>query len=172
MIANYIEEENKEIFTVVELFENVIIEFKDEIFKNIAQHINLEDQIYSNFLEDDLIRKHITFLILRDLNRKSWNLWDNEFQNYNDNLFDKLLNENKNLVNFHVLTQYEFFNQWKSLKKYANKKNVKILGDIPIYVNHDSADVWLNQDMFEIDENYEMEYISGAVPDSFNLEGQ
>ena len=125
-----------------------VYRFKDEIFKNIAQNINLEDQIYSNFLEDDLIRKHITFLILRDVNRKSWNLWDNEFQNYNDNLFDKLLNENKNLVNFHVLTQYEFFNQWKLLKQYANKKNVKILGDIPIYVNHDSADVWLNQDMF------------------------
>ena len=66
-----------------------VYRFKDEIFKNIAQHINLEDQIYSNFLEDDLIRKHITFLILRDVNRKSWNLWDNEFQNYNDNLFDK-----------------------------------------------------------------------------------
>ena len=152
-------------------YENVY-KFKDEIFKNISQNINLEDQIYSNFLEDDLIRKHITFLILRDLNRKSWNLWDNEYQNYNDNLFDKLLKKNKNFVNFHVLTQYEFFNQWKSLKQYANNKNVNILGDIPIYVNHDSADVWLNKDMFEIDENFEMEYVSGAVPDSFNVEGQ
>ena len=73
------------------------------------------------------------------------NILDNQYQNYDDNLFDKLLNESKNLVNFHVLTQYEFFNQWKSLKQYANKKNVKILGDIPIYVNHDSADVWALQ---------------------------
>ena len=149
-----------------------VYRFKDDIFKNVSKNINLQDKIFSSFLDDSLIRKHITFLILKDLNQKSWNEWDNIYQEYSDDLFDKLFTENTELVNFHVLTQYEFFNQWGSLKKYANDKNVKILGDIPIYVNHDSADVWLNKEMFELDETGNMELVSGAVPDSFNMEGQ
>ena len=149
-----------------------VYKFKDDIFKNVSKNINLQDKIFTSFLDDDLIKKHITFLILKDLNQKSWNEWDKVHQDYSDDLFDKLLIENTELVNFHVLTQYEFFNQWKSLKKYANDKNVQILGDIPIYVNHDSADVWLNKEMFELDETGNMELVSGAVPDSFNMEGQ
>ena len=61
---------------------------------------------------------------------------------------------------------------WKKLKNYANLNNVSILGDIPIYVNHNSADVWLNKALFDLDENNQMGYVSGAVPDDFTVEGQ
>ena len=60
----------------------------------------------------------------------------------------------------------------EKLKNYANLNNVSILGDIPIYVNHNSADVWLNKDLFDLDENNQMGYVSGAVPDDFTVEGQ
>ena len=52
------------------------------------------------------------------------------------------------------------------------KKHIHILGDIPIYVNHNSADVWLNKEIFELDKHGEMSFVSGAVPDSFNRDGQ
>jgi len=71
-----------------------------------------------------------------------------------------------------LFLQYEFDNQWQKLKSYANSKNVKILGDIPIYVNHNSADVWLNQHLFDLGDNKEMSFVSGAVPDDFTVEGQ
>ena len=71
-----------------------------------------------------------------------------------------------------VFLQYEFNSQWKKLKNYANLNNVSILGDIPIYVNHNSADVWLNKDLFDLDVNNQMGYVSGAVPDDFTVEGQ
>ena len=149
-----------------------VYKFKDDIFKKISENIDINDKPFSTFLNSELIRKHITFLILKDLNKESWNNWGKIHHKYSDNLFEKLSDENSKIVNFHVLTQYEFFNQWDSLKKYANDNNVQILGDIPIYVNHDSADVWLNKEMFELDESGNMEFVSGAVPDSFNSEGQ
>ena len=71
-----------------------------------------------------------------------------------------------------LFLQFEFDKQWQKLKSYANKQNVRILGDIPIYVNHNSADVWLNKDLFDLDDNNKMSYVSGAVPDDFTVEGQ
>ena len=64
-----------------------------------------------------------------------------------------------------LFLQFEFDKQWQKLKSYANKQNVRILGDIPIYVNHNSADVWLNKDLFDLDEHNRMSFVSGAVPD-------
>ena len=65
-----------------------VYKFKDDIFKNVSKNINLQDKIFTSFLDDDLIKKHITFLILKDLNQKSWNEWDNIYQDYSDDLFD------------------------------------------------------------------------------------
>ena len=143
-----------------------VYDFKDLVFKDLSQTINPDDEIYSNFLNEELIKQHITFLALKDLNQKVWTSWDNEYKEYSEKLFEKLLKDESHLMNFHIFTQYEFFKQWNDLKKYANDKKINILGDIPIYVNHDSADVWLNKEIFELDQNGEMEFISGAVPDS------
>ena len=149
-----------------------VYDFKDLVFKDLSQTINPDDEIYSNFLNEELIKQHITFLALKDLKQTVWTSWDNEYKEYSEKLFEKLLKDESHLMNFHIFTQYEFFKQWNDLKKYANDKKINILGDIPIYVNHDSADLWLNKEIFELDQNGEMEFISGAVPDSFNQQGQ
>ena len=137
-----------------------VYDFKDLVFKDLSQTINPDDEIYSNFLKEELIKQHITFLVLKDLNQTVWTSWDNEYKEYSEKLFEKLLKDESNLMNFHIFTQYEFFKQWNDLKKYANDKKINILGDIPIYVNHDSADVWLNKEIFELDQSGEMEFIS------------
>ncbi len=68
--------------------------------------------------------------------------------------------------------QYEFFSQWKKIKEYANKKGIKILGDIPIYVSYDSADVWANKELFQLDEKGNMQNVAGVPPDYFCSDGQ
>ena len=55
-------------------------------------------------------------------------------------------------IGFYVWLQYLFFTQWQKLKKYANDKGLKIIGDIPIYVAYDSADVWAHPEMFQLDQ--------------------
>ena len=68
--------------------------------------------------------------------------------------------------------QYEFFTQWAKIKEYANAKGIKIIGDIPIYVAHDSADVWGNKKYFELTEDGQPKLVAGVPPDYFCPDGQ
>lgn len=68
--------------------------------------------------------------------------------------------------------QYEFFKQWHDIKNYANSKGIKIIGDIPIYVSFDSADVYFNKKLFFIDSNNKMTDVAGVPPDYFAVDGQ
>lgn len=68
--------------------------------------------------------------------------------------------------------QYEFFNQWKEIKNYANSKNIKIIGDIPIYVSQDSCDVWSNREQYHLDKNGQASLVAGVPPDYFSEDGQ
>jgi len=73
---------------------------------------------------------------------------------------------------FHQYLQYQFFQQWQALRRYANERQVKIMGDIPIFVAHDSADVWANPGLFYLDEAGEPTLIAGVPPDYFSATGQ
>ncbi len=76
-------------------------------------------------------------------------------------------------VRYHQWCQYVFFEQWRALRRYANGKGVRLLGDIPIYTAHDSADVWAEPELFEIDpETGEALKMAGCPPDYFAAEGQ
>jgi len=68
--------------------------------------------------------------------------------------------------------QFIFFRQWNNLKNYAHKKNIKIIGDIPIFVAHDSADVWANPDLFYLDNLGMPTVVAGVPPDYFSPTGQ
>lgn len=69
-------------------------------------------------------------------------------------------------------TQYEAHRQWMAVKKYANDRGISIVGDIPIYVALDSADVWANRELFQLDKNYRPEAQAGVPPDYFCEDGQ
>ena len=71
-----------------------------------------------------------------------------------------------------MFLQYMFSSQWKELKKYANDKGIKIIGDIPIYVAEDSADIWSNPEIFMLDEELIPKEVSGCPPDAFSDTGQ
>ena len=73
---------------------------------------------------------------------------------------------------FWLFLQYEFLNQWSALKSYANQKGIKIIGDIPLYVAYDSADVWGRPDIFQLDEELKPTRVAGVPPDYFSKTGQ
>jgi 4-alpha-glucanotransferase len=68
--------------------------------------------------------------------------------------------------------QYQFFKQWWALKAYCNERGIALLGDIPIYVAHDSADVWANRELFHLDDHGDPAVIAGVPPDYFSATGQ
>lgn len=83
--------------------------------------------------------------------------------------YKKLLQED---VDFWACLQYWFFQQWNMLRSYANKNGIKIIGDVPIYVALDSADVWANMDIFELDDAKNPIEVAGCPPDAFSADGQ
>ncbi|HEY7033437.1 MAG TPA: 4-alpha-glucanotransferase [Thermomicrobiales bacterium] len=78
----------------------------------------------------------------------------------------------KDDVRFHQFVQFQFRRQWTELKRYANERDIRIIGDIPIFVAHDSADVWANRDLFRLDANGRLTVASGVPPDLFTDDGQ
>ena len=78
----------------------------------------------------------------------------------------------KDDYDFQCFLQYEFDKQWKSLRAYANAHGVKLIGDIPIYVPHDSADVWMEPELFLMDERHNPTLVAGVPPDYFSELGQ
>ena len=75
-------------------------------------------------------------------------------------------------VQFHCFLQYQFFRQWKALRSYANRRGIKIIGDVPIYVPLDSVDVWSAPELFPLDGNCRPTAVAGCPPDSFTADGQ
>lgn len=78
----------------------------------------------------------------------------------------------KDEIKYWKFLQYEFFKQWDKLKKYVNKLGIKFIGDIPIYVAEDSADLWTNPKVFLVDENLKPLKVAGCPPDIFSETGQ
>lgn len=75
-------------------------------------------------------------------------------------------------VQFHVFLQTTFYRQWVALKKYANERGIRIMGDIPIYLSAQSAERWANPGIFQQNEEGEMTHVAGVPPDAFTAEGQ
>ncbi len=75
-------------------------------------------------------------------------------------------------IDFQCFLQYKFDCQWKALRAYANGKGIRIIGDVPIYVPLDSADVWASPELFQLDEACRPKVVAGCPPDAFTEDGQ
>ncbi len=101
-----------------------------------------------------------------------WNSWDEDIKNRTPAALKKWRYELIEEINYYKFIQYMFFKQWKRLKKNANKKNISIIGDIPIFVAMDSADVWSNPELYYLDLKGYPTKVAGVPPDYFSKTGQ
>jgi 4-alpha-glucanotransferase len=102
----------------------------------------------------------------------SWDSWDLPYKNREEETMAKAKEELKEQVESYKFQQFYFDRQWQSLRRYANKNGIEIIGDIPIYVAFDSADTWANPKLFQFDENKEPVSVAGCPPDYFSEGGQ
>jgi 4-alpha-glucanotransferase len=103
----------------------------------------------------------------------SWMEWpDQKIRLRDPETVEKYKAELKDEINFYIYEQFLFFKQWNKLHEYAKSKGVQLMGDMPIYVSEDSADVWLNPEMFELDEECRPVRVAGVPPDYFSADGQ
>ncbi|MFU8811598.1 MAG: 4-alpha-glucanotransferase [Balneolaceae bacterium] len=104
--------------------------------------------------------------------RKPWNQWDQDLARRLPKALKKVRKELADQIDFHIWLQFEFFEQWYALKEFANQNNIRVVGDIPIFVDHNSADVWGNPEFFAVDEQGNRELVAGVPPDYFSETGQ
>lgn len=102
----------------------------------------------------------------------SWTEWEKEAKFRKPEMLDELKEELSEDIEFYKFVQFKFFEQWNKLKTYANEKQIEIIGDIPIYVAMDSADVWQHTDLFQLDEELNPKKVAGVPPDAFSDSGQ
>lgn len=110
--------------------------------------------------------------IKQHFDMKEWTLWPEDIRLKTEGATEKYRNLLKDEIIFWKFVQYLFFEQWQALKSYANKKGISIIGDIPIYTASDSADVWANRQLFQLDEEGIPTSVAGCPPDGFSEKGQ
>lgn len=101
-----------------------------------------------------------------------WTEWENDFKFRDSSALQRVREQLTAQVDFHKFLQFLFFRQWFSLKEYANSNGIEMVGDVPLYVSTDSADVWTNTDIFLLDENLIPTEVGGVPPDYFSEIGQ
>lgn len=101
-----------------------------------------------------------------------WNQWEPEVARRDPDALNVWRERLAKDIRFHQFTQWLFFTHWRDLKRYANERGVQIIGDIPIFVAYDSADVWANPDLFYLDADRNPTVVAGVPPDYFSATGQ
>jgi 4-alpha-glucanotransferase len=137
---------------------------------------NKQNTEFEQFCQDQSawLDDFVLFMALLEANSgKSWNNWETAIARREPAALKTEAEALHDSIMFHKFLQFKFFEQWKKLRAYANHKNIQIVGDISIYVCHNSADVWANPEIFKLDpETFEPAYIAGVPPDYFSATGQ
>lgn len=106
-------------------------------------------------------------------NYQAWNKWEPALARREPEAIKAAIENLRDSIEYQKFLQYQFFSQWSELRAYANDKNIQIIGDVSIYVCHDSAEVWANPENFALDsETLEPAWMAGVPPDYFSATGQ
>lgn len=138
-----------------------------------SNHQNLKE--YKNFEKKNAfwLDNYALFMAVKNaFGGVSYINWDESIRRHEPDAVKLYRQKYSSEVDFYKFLQYLFNKQWMALKKYANDKNVKIIGDIPIYVAFDSADTWANPELFQFDEKGYPTAVAGCPPDAFSATGQ
>ncbi len=148
---------------------------KYTVLRKAFARFDQEDKDYQAFCkkEADWLEDYCLYMAMKNRQpEKSWNEWDEDLRLRKPQAMAQKRSELAEDIAFQKFMQYEFMKQWAKLKAYANEKDVKIIGDIPIYVAFDGADCWSNQEMFQFDEEHKPIAVAGCPPDAFSEDGQ
>ncbi len=141
----------------------------------VARLLKEERQDYLAFCQDQKawLEDYALFMALKySHGGASWETWPDEERLRKPQALARARKELAGELDFWQGVQYLFFHQWGNLKRHANRRGISIIGDLPIYVANDSADVWSAPEQFQLDEDGRPVEVSGCPPDSFAPDGQ
>ena len=134
------------------------------LFKNFSA--NIPDN-YDVFCEEhkDWLHDYALFMtLLEEFNFAELHEWPDEYKYRDKRALQDFAENNIDKINYHKMLQYFFYTQWRSLQKFAHENNIKIIGDIPLYVALTSADAWVEPQIFDINKDFSVSVYSGCPP--------
>ncbi len=156
-----------------------IINYKKNIlkksFENYKKNFKKEEKSYNEFCEKNKIwlEDFAFFMAAKDFHGgKVWSKWDKGLVRRNESTMNEWKQKLEDEINYNKFVQFQFFEQWNELREYANNKGIKIIGDMPIFIAYDSADIWAHKELFTVDKEGTLETVAGVPPDYFSATGQ
>jgi 4-alpha-glucanotransferase len=115
----------------------------------------------------------VLFEVMRDVYKgATWNTWPKELARRQPEGLHKFGVEYQRQLEVERAVQFAFFEQWRALRRYCEQRGIKIIGDVAIFVNFDSAEVWRHPELFYLDQNLQPTVVAGVPPDAFSATGQ
>ena len=131
---------------------------------------------YENFCaqQSSWLDDYALFMALKHMHSEEfiWTYWEPSARARRPEALEHWRRQLANEIGLHRFYQFEFFDQWRALKQHCAAAGIRIMGDVPIYVAHDSADVWAHTEYFELDEKGNPAAVAGVPPDYFSATGQ
>ncbi len=153
--------------------------FKESLFSRAYEHFESRangDQKadFARFCQENAtwLDDYALYTALKEQFKTSWNQWDKDIALHKPEAITEWQKRLASQIQLHKFLQYIFYKQWLKLRTYANDHGIRIIGDIPIYVSYDSADVWANSTLFKLDSNGNPTVVAGVPPDYFSATGQ
>ncbi len=143
------------------------------LLRRAFARFNTKNKNFVDFIESGEAEDYALFMSLKSRYGGTFDTFPEAYK-YNEHLamFEFRNSVYREEYCFWLFLQYEFKKQWFALKEYANRKGISIIGDIPLYVAYDSADVWAHPELFKLDEDLHPTDVAGVPPDYFSKEGQ
>jgi len=159
-----------------------VYSIKDAILRHTFQNFKNNPAKFQKLIKDfhdfcqtnaDWLDDFVLFYSLKNSHDlRAWVEWPREYSNRDTTALSKWTSEHQDELEFLKFVQWLFFSQWEKLKNFTNSNGIEIIGDMPIFVAHDSADVWVNRHLFTVDEDGQLLYQAGVPPDYFSKTGQ
>lgn len=157
-----------------------IISFKQSLLRKAGRKFFRDangSQIgaFDTFCEDNAawLDDYALFMAGKDFhNGAVWTDWDVGLRQRDPSILDQWRRKFSREIQIHKFSQFEFFLQWERLKNHCRRCGIRIMGDVPMYIAHDSADVWARPELFQLDEYGRPTVVAGVPPDYFSATGQ
>lgn len=160
-----------------------VIEYKNgllgQAFEHFQAHGSAEQkEAYNQFCVQNVawLQDYALFMALKAHHQEHeggvWNTWPDELAHRDPVAIKQWTEKLADDIERHQFLQFLFFDQWMALRTYANEKGIRIVGDAPIFVAYDSADVWANPDLFYLNDDGSPFVVAGVPPDYFSETGQ
>ncbi|MFZ0912795.1 MAG: 4-alpha-glucanotransferase [Candidatus Korobacteraceae bacterium] len=144
-------------------------------FRSFQRSSPAEREAFAAFCErhSGWLDEFALFMALKETHDNvAWTLWDADLALHKPDAIERARNQLRDQIECHKFIQFEFERQWHDLKAHCGRNDIRIMGDVPIYVALDSADVWANRELFELDGSGRPKAVSGVPPDYFSATGQ